>query len=126
MHEIFSKNSYDNVFLKIDIEGSEYRILDQLIENQKKINGLVIEFHDCDLHFDRINRFIQSFELDLVHIHVNNYSYINYLSNPAVIELTFCKKKYSYSVDFKKVEFPNKKFDAPNNKHGDNPKILFY
>ena len=78
MHEIFSKNSYDNVFLKIDIEGSEYRILDQLIENQKKINGLVIEFHDCDLHFDRINRFIQSFELDLVHIHVNNYSYINY------------------------------------------------
>ena len=95
LNEIFSKNSYENIFLKIDIEGSEYRILDQIILHQNKINGFVIEFHSCDLHFDRIEKFINNFDLDLVHIHINNYSNINQLSNPDVIELTFCKKIFN-------------------------------
>ena len=30
------KNLEKNFFLKIDIEGSEYRILDQIIKNSKK------------------------------------------------------------------------------------------
>jgi len=126
LNEIISNNLYENIFLKIDIEGSEYRILDQLIKHQKKFNGLVIELHNCDLHFDRIDKFIKSFDLDLVHLHVNNYSNINHLSNPDVIELTFCNKKYSYPIDIEKIKFPNKNLDAPNNKYEDDPQVSFY
>ena len=126
LNEIFSKNSYENIFLKIDIEGSEYRILDQIILHQNKINGFVIEFHSCDLHFDRIEKFINNFDLDLVHIHINNYSNINQLSNPDVIELTFCKKKYSIKPKVENLNYPIKNLDYPNNKNEEDPQVLFY
>jgi len=38
----------------MDIEGGEYRILDNLIKHQDKICGIVIEFHDIDLHLEKI------------------------------------------------------------------------
>jgi len=34
----------ESVFIKMDIEGSEYRILDELIYNANSLSGLVIEF----------------------------------------------------------------------------------
>ena len=34
----------DKNFLKIDIEGSEYRILDQILNNAKKLMGLLSNF----------------------------------------------------------------------------------
>ena len=41
-------NDDDYVILKLDVEGSEYDILDQLIETKliTKINELYVEFHD--------------------------------------------------------------------------------
>lgn len=79
-------------FLKIDIEGGEYRILDELIEHQKSICGLVIEFHDLDLNVQKIEKFIEKFNLELTHIHPNNYSDTDKNRNPTVIEFTFEKR----------------------------------
>jgi hypothetical protein len=126
LNEIFSKNLYENIFLKIDIEGSEYRILDQIILHQNKIKGAVVEFHSCDLLFDRIEKFISNFDLDLIHIHVNNYSNINQLSNPDVIELTFCQKKYSKKSNVENLNYPMKDLDSPNNKNEEDPQVSFY
>lgn len=65
-----------DTFLKIDIEGSEYRVLGDLIARQDAICGFVIEFHDIDLHVERISRFIADaapwFRVE--HLHVNNYA----------------------------------------------------
>ena len=88
-------NSYP-IFLKIDIEGSEYRILDDLINYQDKISGLVIEFHNIDLHKDIISNFIKKFSLSLCHIHGQNPLGSNYLdsnNDPIQIEMTFSKSK---------------------------------
>lgn len=49
------------LFLKIDIEGFEYRILDEIIQYSDILTGVVIEFHDCDLHMHRILKFISEF-----------------------------------------------------------------
>ena len=103
-------NQTNNVFLKIDIEGSEYRILDDLLLNQNKIIGLVIEFHDCDLHKEKIIKFINSLNLTLVHIHGNNVGEKDLNSDITVLELTFSK-------DPKKVSDTNilpNKLDMPN------------
>ena len=82
----------DNIFLKIDVEGAEYRFLDDLISNQNRISGLVIELHDCDIHLKKIKEFIRSFDLNLIHIHANNHSPIKLEDGlPVVIELTFSK-----------------------------------
>lgn len=79
----------NNIFFKIDIEGSEYRLLNELINNQKKICGLIIEFHDIDLHLEKVQSFIKNFELILTHIHPNNYGGLDANNNPIVIEMTF-------------------------------------
>ena len=88
--EVLNTTNSKNIFFKIDIDGSEYRFLDDLCENAERISGLVIEIHDCDLHLGRIEQFIKSFDLKLVHIHANNHAPIN-LENglPLALELTF-------------------------------------
>ncbi len=92
MSSIFNALQQQNIFLKIDIEGSEYRFLDTLIANQDRINGLVLELHDCDLHLHVIKNFIDKFDLKLVHIHANSACPI-LLDNrlPTIMELTFSK-----------------------------------
>ena len=90
LNKILSQET-NNIFLKIDIEGHEYRILDDLLINQNKIIGLVIEFHDCDLHLEKITKFLSLFNLTLVHIHGNNFAQTDLNDDIVVLELTFSK-----------------------------------
>ena len=57
------KEYREQVFIKMDIEGSEYRVLDEIVDNASVFSGLVIEFHDADLHIDRISNFLNQFLL---------------------------------------------------------------
>ena len=119
------KNLEKNFFLKIDIEGSEYRILDQIIKNSKKINGLAIEFHDFDLHQNVIEKFVNELDLKLVHIHVNNYGTINSDGIPSTIELTFSSREFiSNDLNNDKV-YPVVNLDKPCNKNEIDHKVIF-
>jgi hypothetical protein len=86
------QNNIDNIFFKIDIEGSEYRILDELIKIKNKITGIAIEFHDVDLHQTKIENFIDNIGLKLIHIHPNNFGGLDKFGNPYLLELTFEKE----------------------------------
>ena len=114
-----------NIFLKIDIEGSEYRILDQIINYSFSLNTLVIEFHDCDLHMKKIKNFINDFELDLVHIHVNNWSTLNSSNIPGSIELTFSTKEFNQKNNDDNKIFPID-IDMPCNELYQDLPIEFY
>lgn len=91
LNKILNNTSSNNIFLKIDIEGSEYRILDEIIKNQNKIIGIVIEFHDFDYHKNIIYDFYKKLNLDIIHIHPNNGAPVDKNGDPIVIELTFEK-----------------------------------
>lgn len=92
LNEILStKKDVCPLFLKIDIEGSEYRIFDEIIENQKNFTGIAIELHDVDLHLDKIKKFIENLEMDLVHIHPQNPAFVTKDFIPTQMELTFAK-----------------------------------
>ena len=94
--EIINRIKLYPIFLKIDIEGSEYRILDDILKYQDKITGLVIEFHDVDLHKDIISTFINKFNLSLCHIHGQNPSgtdYVDSNNDPIQVEMTFSNTK---------------------------------
>jgi hypothetical protein len=113
LSNILSSTKHKNIFLKIDIEGSEYRLLNTLILNQDRISGLVLEFHDCDLHINSITTFIQNFSLQLVHIHANNYAPIRLDDGlPLVLELTFSK----YCKVLNETCLPHR-FDMPNDEN---------
>ena len=89
------------IFFKIDIEGSEYRILDELLAHSSEIEGLVIEFHDVDLHTKTIEEFIKKFSLTLVHVHSNNCALIAKNGSPTAIECTLTSKPVGSSRDIK-------------------------
>ena len=84
-------NNAKSIFFKIDIEGSEYRILEDIIKYRDHLSAITIEFHDADLHQDKIIKFINNINLTLVHIHANNYSEYNYDNIPTTLELSFSK-----------------------------------
>ena len=106
-------------FLKIDIEGSEYRILRDILKLKNKISGMVIEFHDIDLFSDKIKKFIKKSGLKLIHIHANNYGLEWNEAN--IVELTFSKNP---EVIGKNIHFPNE-LDQPNVKKNKEIKINF-
>ena len=81
----------DKVFLKVDIEGSEYDILEDILKVQNKMSALIIEFHDIDKNRAVIENFIQRLELNLTHIHPNNYGKLDKNNDPIIIELSFEK-----------------------------------
>ena len=110
-----------DIFLKVDIEGAEYRILEQIIQNENKLSGLVIEFHNIDLHLDRIKNFINTFSLKLVHIHGNNFSKTNSINDPYTIELTFSRNP---KVVDSKYKLPHH-FDMPNDPSQEEIKLYF-
>ena len=91
LEKILSKITNNNIFLKIDIEGSEYRLLDEILLNQTKLIGIVIEFHDFDYHRNIICNFVERLDLNLIHIHPNNYCCFDRNNDPNVLELTFEK-----------------------------------
>jgi hypothetical protein len=83
----------EHTFVKCDIEGNEYQILDELIKIRHKLSGLIMEFHDVNSHcnFDAMANFIAKIGMPLVHLHINNYFYYkkNNTAIPDILELTF-------------------------------------
>jgi hypothetical protein len=115
------QNNINNIFFKIDIEGSEYRILDELIKIKNKITGIVIEFHDIDLHRLKIENFINNIGLKLIHIHPNNFGGIDKFGNPYLLELTFDKEPIVLNV----VNTLPHKYDMKNNPDADDINLTF-
>lgn len=122
LHDTFDEMSINvaldndnDVFLKCDIEGGEYAILDYLIQNSKRFTGMVLEFHSVNKpeNLNDITNFISKIDQKLLHIHINNWGY--YQTNngnvPDVIELSFTSSDVEYD---KTIRLPND-LDMPNN-----------
>jgi len=112
----------NNLFFKIDIEGSEYEILNDLIEYQEKIIGLAIEFHECNKNLGKIISFIENFNLKLVHIHANNYDNNTEFKIPNTLEISFSKDP----IPIKKFSGLPHKLDRPNRARNKEIKLNFY
>ena len=84
---------WHDVFLKCDIEGSEYSLFDDIINRRHGFTGICMEVHDINVrdNLDRLCDFMTRLCMPLVHLHVNNWFY--YLQGdqaiPDVFEMTF-------------------------------------
>ena len=109
-------NDHDNLILKVDIEGDEYNILKQILKNSKKINALLIEFHDIQENMNLIKEFIkESKDLKLIHIHGNNVSCVDKNIDPNIIELTFTNvEKIKFDQKITEKKYPIENLDYKN------------
>lgn len=124
--EAFLYNS-ESAFLKCDIDGGEYEILNSLISNSHRFTGAVIEFHEVSTpqRFNELTNFISKFGLRLIHTHINNYSYLvddeTYFVD--VIELSFSSSRHNTFVS-DDLSLPHR-FDMPNNPDDQEFKVWF-
>lgn len=109
---------WNEVMLKIDIEGGEYELSDSLLkflnQNSELVNSVVMEFHDTRSRrseFENLVKGISSL-IPIVHVHGNNCAVVSADGFPEVIEVTFakdCEKGFSENLSFPlpDLDFPN-------------------
>ena len=130
----FLTEIYNNIFLKIDIEGGEYKWLLDIDENRlNKFKQIIIEFHgvnddswDCN-YSDKIKCLEKISKTHyIVHAHGNNNdSTVNNVPN--VIELTYVNKNYfNTTPDFNEESLPIFNLDFPNRLDCDDINLNFY
>jgi hypothetical protein len=121
----FFTSNYNDIFLKMDIEGSEYGWVKSLtIEQLKKFKQITIEFHsinDDGLNInlnDKIECFKKLADTHYpIHIHGNNYA--GKTNNiPDVVEVTYLRKDcFNEEPELNKTSLPIPNLDFRN--HGD-------
>lgn len=92
---LLRENDGNCIFLKVDIEGSEYRILDDIVANSHRFTGIVMEFHDLDLHRGRVESFFGSLEgFSIVDLHANNCGGLDAAGDPLVLEISLTRNEF--------------------------------
>jgi hypothetical protein len=116
--DVFSRLPAEcQVFVKMDIEGGEYRVLDNLLTRSQNIVAMAIEFHDVDIVPQMFNSFIKQIKRDfhVVHIHGNNMGGIAAFNFPIAPEITFLNKRFFKSAPGpSRLTYPVPGLDRPN------------
>ena len=84
--------------LKLDIEGSEWLILNDIIKNSSSFNAICIEFHNVNSNIHLLNNFIADLktnDFNILSYSVNNAIYFNCDSDvPDIIEISFVLNRF--------------------------------
>ena len=122
--EVIGNNK--NIILKIDIEGDEFKILEEIDKNLDKINLLIIEFHDMQKNLKKVENFIENTKLKNIHINANNYGMLDEKGIPQVIEMTLINpKKFEITNERSKRNYPIEGLDFKNRKRGPDIELKF-
>ena len=109
------------IFLKIDIDGGEYEILndEKFHKALDNVVQMAIEFHEADSRFAELKSIIETIneKFTIVHFHGNNFVGVFDLAGkqfPRAFELTFLNNAYlkDKQADFSPMPIPE--MDYPN------------
>jgi hypothetical protein len=120
----------NSIFVKLDIEMSEFRVLPDVLPFQRYINSLVIEFHELDIlwaQFAEITGKLKEY-YEITHIHGNNYGGLIPKSGvPKVLEITFLKKALMDKPDQASeiTAYPIPQLDYPNKRSEKDYPLVF-
>jgi hypothetical protein len=78
------------ILLKLDIEGSEYDLLDEIGNHLHLFNCMVFEFHDLDRRYTELYNFLKkcSVHFDMVYLEVNPCGGFSKNGQPKVVEFS--------------------------------------
>ncbi len=128
MDKVFSRiPDKAKIVLKSDIEGSEFKIIDEILKYKSRIEMLIFEFHWLNINE---NRFIESVEkikenFNVIHIHGNNHCEKLPSGLPIALEMTFINKEIQKDEGEYVNNFPNKNLDFPNNPYKEDLSFTF-
>jgi hypothetical protein len=127
LDRIFDNIKNKSIILKIDIEGSEYLLMNDILKHLSKINVLIIEFHFIQKNKVHFLKFIKNLskKFYVSHVHINNATF-QWSDKAEIVECTFERKTHFKSkVNFSKSSYPLKNLDFPSSKNIADPKIIF-
>jgi hypothetical protein len=112
---VFERAGAGSVFVKMDIEGSEYRVLEDVLAYAERILGLVIEFHDTGPLRPVFERTMKALlrRFEIVHVHANNFAPIYRDGLPEALEITMARRDFVKSTQ-RRIELPIPDLDGPN------------
>jgi hypothetical protein len=123
----FLINNYNNIFLKMDIEGYEFKWLSSLNTTElNKFKQIVIEFHGINDNSWGFNNDVKTncFRIlsethYIIHVHGNNYGSTTN-NEPDVIEVTYVNKNIFSTIPLlNKTKLPISDLDYPNSNKPD-------
>jgi hypothetical protein len=112
------ENAY--LAIKIDIEGNEYKLSEQIISEVKRrgsqVRLIIFEFHDTIRLRNEFVKFVNelSQHLKIIHLHGNNFGQVAQDGFPEVVEITFAAE--SSASEQKVFNFPHG-LDIPCNQN---------
>ena len=130
---LYFMRTYKNIFLKMDIEGSEYNWLLNTDQNDLlSLKQIVMEFHGIndDSWGASYKQKVECFKKlsnthYLIHVHGNNHSGLKD-NIPDVIEVAFIRKDcFEQPPELNKTSLPILKLDFPCNKEKDDYNLSF-
>jgi hypothetical protein len=107
-----------NLAIKIDIEGNEYKLGEQIISEVKRRGSgvclIIFEFHDTIRLRNEFLEFVKELTqyLKIVHLHGNKFGQIADDGFPEVVEITFASEAFAFEQ--KTLDFPHN-LDIPCN-----------
>ncbi len=115
VEKIFNQINSKKILLKMDIEGSEYRVIPDLLKFSDSLTGLIIEFHDIypykAVFIDSIKMIQENYFI--AHLHANNHSFLSSDNIPEALEITFVRKDFlPTEINYRKF-LPLESLDIP-------------
>lgn len=104
-----------HVFVKMDIEGGEYRLIPEIARYADRIDLLAIEFHDTDplrpVFESQVRALLEHFAI--VHLHGNNIAGVAADGLPDALEITFLSTRFAIP-ERRRDRLPVAGLDLPN------------
>ena len=124
LEQAIKRTGSSKIFLKMDIEGSEFRVLGQILESLDKIVGLTIAFHDLDLFRDEFEEFMTKLqkEFHINSLNINNFAQFSNTEFPRVLEVCFSRFSTCHSQNETRENITT---CSPNNPYGPAYRIRF-
>jgi hypothetical protein len=113
------------VFIKMDIEGAEYEVFAEILENAENVTSIVMELHlgrEIPNQFQKAIELLSNLNKDfyLVNVHGNNCGWESFITKnskgkiPKMLELTFINKNLVTEAVIAKDQTHPSKLDMPN------------
>ena len=109
----------DQVFIKMDIEGSEYPLIDLFVEHHKRIVGIAMEWHHCANRNSKWREAVEKLQrhYDIVHLHGNNHVTPDADGIFGCMELTHVRRDLINSGELRKqIYIPNLDYSNVHNR----------
>lgn len=115
--DILAERPDAGIFLKSDIEGWEWRILDDIVNHRHRFVGMAIEFHSVDLLLPRLTDFVARMpEFTVIDVVANNFGAIAPDGTPEVIEIALARTDLltmQSQGERRNAAEPNSRIDPP-------------